>query len=155
MSLRLIMGRAGSGKSWFVLEDIKKSLRSGIKRPRILLVPEQFSFQAEKELAEVMEGEGVLEVQVLSFRRLAFRVFNEAGGLTRPHVHPAGKAMLLYRIMDTMKGKLRYFSRAAKRRGFAGTMGGLITEFKRYNVKPETLLGQPKKWGGRIPLPLK
>ena len=155
MSLRLIMGRAGSGKSWFVLEDIKKSLHSGIKRPRILLVPEQFSFQAEKELAEVMEGEGVLEVQVLSFRRLAFRVFNEAGGLTRPHVHPAGKAMLLYRIMDTMKGKLRYFSRAARRRGFAGTMGGLITEFKRYNVKPETLLEAAEKMGGENSLTLK
>ena len=48
---------------------------------------------------------GVLGTRVLSFRRLAFRVFNEAGGITYPHLHPAGKCMIIYRLLDKMKDR--------------------------------------------------
>lgn len=139
MSLKFIYGRAGSGKTRFCLNEIKSKLAAGATQPLVLLVPEQFTFQAERDLISVLETGGILKTEVLSFRRLAFRVFNETGGITYPHIHPAGKCMILYRILDKMRDSFQVFSRSADRQGFVNTLSTLITEFKRYNVTPEAL----------------
>ncbi|MBP7177064.1 MAG: helicase-exonuclease AddAB subunit AddB [Thermoclostridium sp.] len=139
MSLRFIYGRAGSGKTHFCLDELKTKIIGGDQTPFVLLVPEQYSFQAERDLIAMLKTGGILKTEVLSFQRLAFRVFNEEGGITYPHMHPAGKNMLLYRILDRMKGKLNIFNRSAEQPGFVGTLSTLITEFKRYNVTPRKL----------------
>jgi len=139
MSLRFIYGRAGSGKTRFCLGEIKSKLAAGTAQPLVLLVPEQFTFQAERDLITVLGTGGILKTEVLSFRRMAYRAFNEAGGITYPHIHPAGKCMILYRILDKMRDSFRVFSKSADRQGFVNTLSTLITEFKRYNVTPEAL----------------
>ncbi|NLY43132.1 MAG: helicase-exonuclease AddAB subunit AddB [Clostridiaceae bacterium] len=139
MSLRFIYGRSGSGKTYFCLNEIKSRIKENAARPLILLVPEQFTFQAERNLISVLGTGGILKTEVLSFRRLAFRIFNEAGGITYPHIHPAGKCMVLYRILDKMKDSLQVLSKPAKGQGFVNTLSILITEFKRYNITPEVL----------------
>ncbi|HHW47665.1 MAG TPA: helicase-exonuclease AddAB subunit AddB [Clostridiaceae bacterium] len=139
MSLRLIYGRAGSGKSRFCLDEIKSRLNSGQDRPLVLLVPEQFSLQAERNLIKTLGAEGILKAEVLSFRRMAFRVFSEVGGFARPHINASGKCMLIFRIIDELKDNLRVFSRSASQRGFVNTLLETISEMKRYNVSPEIL----------------
>ncbi|MGI6450001.1 MAG: helicase-exonuclease AddAB subunit AddB [Desulfitobacteriia bacterium] len=139
MSLRFIYGRSGSGKTYRCLQEIKERFESGAAYPLVLLVPEQFTFQAERDLIKVLETGGILQVEVLSFRRLTFRIFNEAGGITYPHVHPAGKCMIIYRILSKAQKELKVFARSAERQGFVSTVSALITEFKRYNVRPEDL----------------
>ncbi|HWQ71118.1 MAG TPA: helicase-exonuclease AddAB subunit AddB [Desulfitobacteriaceae bacterium] len=138
MSLRFICGRAGSGKTSYCLHELKTKIRSGVQ-PLVLLVPEQFSFQAEKNLIAVLESGGILKTEVLSFRRLAFRIFNEVGGITYPHIHAAGKSMIVYRILDKMKNDLKVFANAADRQGFVNTLTALFTEFKQYDITPEKL----------------
>ncbi|NJD04839.1 MAG: hypothetical protein FIA99_20070 [Ruminiclostridium sp.] len=138
MSLRLVYGRAGSGKTRFCLESIKNSLNN--KQNRIvLIVPEQFSLQAEKSLIRAAGKGGMMRAEVLSFRRLAYRVFNEVGGIARRHINNAGKSIILFRIMEKLKDKLCVFSGAAGQKGFANTMSRAIAEFKRYNLSPEML----------------
>jgi len=139
MSLRFIYGRSGSGKTHFCLDEIKSKMKEGITKPLILLVPEQFTFQTERDLITVLETGGILKTEVLSFRRIAHKVFNEAGGITYPHIHSAGKCMIIYRILDKMRDNFKIFSRSADRQGFVNTISGLITEFKRYNITPESL----------------
>lgn len=139
MSLRLIYGRAGSGKTSYCLNGIKSKIMDGATHPLVLLVPEQYTFQAERDLIRVLETGGILEAEVLSFRRLAFRIFNEAGGITYPHIHSAGKCMIIYRILDKVRGELKVFSKSADRQGFVNTLATLITELKRYNISPEDL----------------
>lgn len=140
MSLRFIYGRAGSGKSNYCLHSIKKRIEEDVKRPLILLVPEQFSFQAEKNLVEALEERTNFKVQVLSFKRMAYKVFNEVGGITAKHMNESGKSMLLYNIIEDNKNSLKVFKKAAKRQGFITTVSDIITEFKRYNITPETIL---------------
>jgi len=152
MSLRLIIGRAGSGKTRFCLEDIKARINEGAENQLVYLVPEQFSFQAERDLVSILETGGIIRTEVLSFRRLAFRVFNRLGGITYPHIHPAGKCMLIYRILDRMKDNFRIFSKAYEREGFVNTVSTLITEFKRYNVNPEHLAKACEQLGTDHPL---
>ncbi|UWG96270.1 helicase-exonuclease AddAB subunit AddB [Dehalobacter sp. DCM] len=140
MSLKVIFGRAGSGKSYYCLHAIKEQIkRKATGKPLILLVPEQYTLQAEKDLIAVLETGGILEVEVLSFRRLAFRVFNEAGGIAFPHIHSAGKSMILFRILAALKDELTVFAHSADRKGFVSTLSALMTELKRYHIGPEDL----------------
>jgi ATP-dependent helicase/nuclease subunit B len=152
MSLRFIYGRAGSGKTTRCLEEIKARLDSGAENPLVLLVPEQFTFQAERDLIRVLGRGGILKTEVLSFRRLAFRVFNDAGGITGPHIHSAGKCMILYEILDKRRDSLRIFARSADRPGFVNTLSSLITEFKRYGVAPACLEAAGTSLGADDPL---
>ncbi|HEY8499637.1 MAG TPA: helicase-exonuclease AddAB subunit AddB [Clostridia bacterium] len=152
MSLRFIYGRAGSGKTRFCLNEIKSRINDGTTRPLLLLVPEQFTYQTEKDLIKVLGMGGILKTEVLSFRRLAFRIFNETGGITYPHVHPAGKNMILYRILDKLRQNLNVFAGSTERQGFVNTLSNLITEFKRYNVTPDALLNVCGRFDDKNPL---
>jgi len=91
MSLKFIYGRAGSGKSRFCLYDMKSRIEAGQKNKLVLLVPEQYSLQAEKNLVHIMENKGTLQADVLSFKRMAYRVFNEVGGITSSYLNQASK----------------------------------------------------------------
>ncbi len=140
MSLRFIYGRAGSGKSYYCLHDIQTKLSTNHDSPLILLVPEQFTLQAERNLVNTIQtSERLYRAEVLSFRRLAYRVFNEVGGITRQHIHPAGRCMLLYRIMNELKDDLKVFNKAANQQGFVNTLSTSISEFKRYQITPDSL----------------
>ena len=139
MSLRFIYGRAGSGKTHFCLNEVKSRITVGATVPLVILVPEQSTFQAERDLITVLETGGILKTEVLSFRRLAFRVFNEVGGITYPHIHSAGKGMIIYRILDEMRDNFKVFSKSVDRQGFVNKLSTLITELKRYDINPTAL----------------
>lgn len=141
MGLRIVYGRAGSGKSSLCLEEIKIALNIGGECPLVLIVPEQFSLQAEKNLTRAAGSAGIFRAEVLSFRRLAFRVFSEVGGISRRHLNAAGKSMLLFKIMVSLGSELKVFSGAALRKGFTKTLSDAVTEFKRYDITPEKLAG--------------
>lgn len=141
MSLRLIYGRAGCGKSVRCVEEIEERLKSGEKKPLILVVPEQFSFQAEKSVVERIKGTGIINVEVTSFERIAFKVFNEVGGATRNHMDSSGKSMLIFSIMNRLKDELKLFGAAADQHGFVSTVSDIITELKRHDITPEALQG--------------
>ncbi|GLC31308.1 helicase-exonuclease AddAB subunit AddB [Clostridium omnivorum] len=139
MSLRFIYGRAGSGKSRRCLEEIKERVDSDFGKKLVLLIPEQFSFQASKNLINTVGERVATKAQVLSFTRLAYVVFSEVGGITRQLMNPAGKNMLIYRIIDEIKDELKVFKRAGRQQGFVNIIGDIITEFKRYDVNPDLL----------------
>ena len=107
MSLRIVYGRAGSGKTHFILNEIKSRIEESPGKKLVLVVPEQFSFQAEKNLISATKAGGILKTEVLSFQRMAYRVFNETGGITYPHIHPAGKSMIIYQILNKMCDKFK------------------------------------------------
>lgn len=139
MGLRVVYGRAGSGKTHLFLNELKSLIEKGAANPLVFLVPEQFSFQAEKSLISAIGTGGIIKTEVLSFQRMAYRIFNQEGGITYPHIHPAGKSMIIYRILDRLRDKFKVFSGACNQDGFVNTLSTMITEFKRYSVTPEYL----------------
>lgn len=141
MSLRFIYGRAGSGKTEFCLSDIKKRIEDNESYPLILLVPEMFTFQAEKSLLKRVHIDKNLRIQALSFKTMASRVFSEVGDLVHMHMKPCGRAMLIYRIIDEVKNDLKVFSKSARQQGFINTVSQIITELKRFEVTPDILKG--------------
>ena len=75
MSIRLIYGRAGTGKSELVLKEIKNDLKKNLTQKIYIIVPEQFSYATEKRLLETLDKGSSIKAEVISFKRLAHRVF--------------------------------------------------------------------------------
>lgn len=152
MSLRLITGKAGSGKTTYLLDEIRsRLLEKPLGAPLMLIVPEQATFQAEYALATTPGMTGFIRAQALSFRRLAFRVMQEQGGSAIVPIQEQGKAMLLHRILESRRDRLRLFRGGAAETGLVAGLSELLTEMKRYGIgaaKLQKLIDDRKGYGG-------
>lgn len=151
--MRFILGRAGTGKTSTCLAEITGWLqRDPVDGPPlILLVPEQASFQMEKALLTHHRREGLMRAQVMSFRRLGWLVFQEAGGTNRQYLDELGKTMLLRSLLLQQEKSLQIFHHLVREPGFVAKLAGTFKEFKSYNVTPSHLREQYNrlKAGGR------
>lgn len=140
MSLRFIIGRAGTGKTSYCLQEIHKEL---LARPRgpgiILLVPEQSTFYMERALVLLPGLGGAIRAHVYSFRRLAWRVLQEAGGGARTLLRETGKRMILRNLLNQRKDQLKVFHQVARQPNFADSLAQVIGEMKMYCVTPAEL----------------
>lgn len=139
MGLKIIYGRAGTGKSTFCINQIKKKINNSPNNKLILLVPEQFTFQTENKVLNAIGERYVLNAEVLSFKRLAHNVFNECGGATRTIMGDAGKSMLIFKVLEDLGDNMTVFKNASRQKGFIDIASKTITEFKKYNVNNEVL----------------
>ncbi|MFU7517612.1 helicase-exonuclease AddAB subunit AddB [Clostridium sp. HCS.1] len=140
MGIRFIFGRAGTGKSRFCLEQIKKKIENNTGDNRlILIVPEQYTFDTEKKFLDIVTEKGFLRGEVLSFKRMAHRVFEECGGRTDIKISDSGRNMLIYKLLRENGDNLQYFNRMSKEQGFSSIVSKAITEFKKYNISSEIL----------------
>lgn len=144
MGLRLILGRAGTGKTHACLEEIQGQLRLEplAGAPLILLVPEQASFQMEKALTAHQESQGIVRAQVMSFRRLGWLVFQEAGGTNRQYLDEIGKLMTLRSILLHQGENLTIYQSMIREPGFVAKLASTFKEFKSYNITPADLAEQ-------------
>src|SRR6056297_1827440 len=129
MNLNYIFGMPRSGKSNFVYNQIKKDLENTHKN-LILIVPEQVTYEKEKELINFLEVEGIMKVQIISFTRLEYKILEEVGGIKEKEINDYGKIMLLREIFETNRSNLKVFGRAYLKEGFLKNFNTLIKEFK-------------------------
>lgn len=134
--LKLILGRAGSGKTTAVY---RRMCGAGAERPQVLLVPEQNSHEAERALCKV-GGNGVsLYAEVLSFSRLANRVFLAAGGLGEAELDAGGRLLLMHRAVKSVAAQLTVCARSAGRASFLRSLIATVDELKSCRVSPADL----------------
>ncbi|SKC49070.1 helicase-exonuclease AddAB subunit AddB [Maledivibacter halophilus] len=139
MIIRYIFGRAGSGKTRRIFEEIKYKLKQGGQHKLLLLVPEQFTLQTEFDLIKSNELPGIMRVEVISFERLAYKVFDEVGGLKKIDINELGKIMVLKRLFDNHSKELEVYTKASRKEGFLENFCALITELKRNDIYPEVI----------------
>lgn len=142
-----ILGRAGSGKTTFVMEKIEEAAKQGNRV--ILIVPEQFSFEMEKAVFGRMDASLAMQVEVYSFTRLCHRVFSECGGMAGEYVSDAARQILMSLALGQVKDRLEMYSRQAKSMSFVGTMLRQVDEFKNAGVTPTQL----RQFSKETPLP--
>ena len=132
--LHLILGRADTGKTARVVEALRAHQKAGTRG--ILIVPEQYTYEAERLLAEALGG--LLGVQVFSFNRLTERVLS-LSGRARPFLSEQGHRMVIRRAIDRKKDELKLFSRAAESAGFAEELQTIFQDIKRAGLTPDAL----------------
>ena len=134
MSLRIIYGKAGSGKSNFIFEEINKKIKSGEKNKIYIITPEQFSFTAEKKLME--NKKSIINAEVITFNRMAYRVMNEIGGNIHSQLSKCGKAMLIYSILQNEKKSFNLLNKSDENIDVALRS---ISEFKKNEITVQDL----------------
>ena len=135
MSLRFILGRAGTGKTHTCLKEIQDQInkKPGNPFPLLFLVPEQVTFQMEVSLLTGLKG--TYRAQVLSFRRLAWHILSETGGISRIHVGELGKQMILRRLLIEKRKELKVFQQLTNYPGFIQNLSNAVCEAKQYSIK--------------------
>ena len=139
MSLEFVAGSSGAGKSYQVYSEI---IRESIEEPErqfLVIVPEQFTMQTQKEIVQMHPRRGMMNLDVLSFNRLAWRVFEKTGGNTLPVLDDLGKSLITQRVIGTEQKKLRVLGRTLSRQGAAEEMKSLISELLQYRVEESDL----------------
>lgn len=134
-SITFVSGRAGAGKSRYLRWAIAKGREAG--RECALIVPEQFTFEAEKELSEKLPG-GLMRVEVYSFTSLSSKILREAGEHTT-FLTAQGRYMVIRRAAEENKSKLRAFAGVYERPGFAAKCDDLFSLCKRCDTEPREL----------------
>ena len=100
MSLQFIFGNSGSGKSHYLYQQIVEESIRHPEKNYLVLVPEQFTMQTQKDLVRMHPRHGIMNIDVLSFARLAYRVFEETGGDNRKVLEDTGKSMVLQKMVQ-------------------------------------------------------
>jgi len=140
VALQFILGRSGTGKTTTVLNQIRTKLQENPGRaPIVYLVPEQMTFSSEYKLAGTPYLNGMMSAQVFSFTRLAWRILQETGGMSRKHLSSAGMNMMITKIIEEKKDELKVFQRSASKTGFISSMEDMLIELKRYCITPEAI----------------
>lgn len=134
MSLRIIYGKSGSGKSKFCFDEIAKLIKT--EKKIYIITPEQFSFTAEKKLMDAIDTRAVINAEVITISRMAHRVLQELGGSTKTQLTKCGKSMLIYSILNENKSNLKFLSKSDENIDLSMTA---ITEFKKHGVLPQDL----------------
>lgn len=137
--VRFVLGRAGKGKTRYIFDEIARRLTSDPGLKMILLVPEQYTLQAERDLIEHLRLPGLIHLEVLSISRLAERVFEETGGIKNVLINEQGRQMALRKVVGELGSKLAVYSRAVRQPGFIEQCADLMSEFKQNMVDPEVL----------------
>ena len=135
--LNFILGCAGTGKTTLLLQRLRAAAESG--RGVILLVPEQFSFEAELAVQRVVGPKLALGVEVLSFTRLCNAVFRALGGLSGIPVTQTGRYLLMSLAVSELGDRLRVYKKSRYSPAFLETLVGVFAEFKTAGISPRQL----------------
>ena len=139
MSLQFIFGPSGSGKSYHLYHHI---IEESIRHPDqnyIVLVPEQFTMQTQKDLVVMHPRKGIMNIDVLSFGRLAYRVFEETGGEILPVLDDEGKNLILRKIAGDYEDELSVLKGNMKKLGYISEVKSVISEFTQYDIRDEEI----------------
>ena len=134
MALQFIMGNSGSGKSHFLYQRIIEESRRHPERSYLLIVPEQFTMQTQKDLVMLHPDRGIMNIDVLSFRRLAHRIFEEVGSDRRTVLTETGKNLMLRRVAIEQKEKLQVLGGKMNRPGYVSEVKSVLSELMQYEI---------------------
>lgn len=139
MSLQFVMGPSGAGKSHYLYDWVTREALAHPKKNYIVLVPEQFTLQTQKELVMTSPNKGILNIEVLSFNRLAYRVFEETGEINRVVLSEVGKNFVIRKVAGDKQDKLKILGGNLKKIGYISEMKSIISEFTQYDIDMKTL----------------
>ena len=134
MAVQFIFGGSGRGKTYFLQHKIMEEAVNNPKKDYIMIVPEQFTMQTQKDMIKISPGHGIMNVDVQSFVRLAYRVFSETGVGNLSVLDDLGKIMILKKVLGQNKDELKYFGRNINKDGYISEIKSFMSELIQYGA---------------------
>ena len=151
MSLFLIPGNSGGGKTTFLFRHILEEAAENPSNSYLVIVPEQFTLETQRDLVRMHPGHSLCNVDILSFQRLAHRLMEEAGKSEKTVLDDTGKNFLISRIAEKHKDKLKMLGGALGRMGYIDEIKSFLSELMQYGLDPDDL-GRMEEEAGQLSL---
>ena len=139
MSLRFCFGPSGSGKSHRIYEEIMQRAAEEPGRNFLIIVPDQFTMQTQKDLVMRSDRDGILNIDVLSFGRLSHRILEEVGTKEMPVLDDTGKSLVLQKVAAYLKEQLPAMGSLLHKQGYIHEVKSAISEFMQYGISTQDM----------------
>ena len=139
MSLQFIIGSSGSGKSCYAYQNIIEQAGLHPEKLFFVIVPEQFTMQTQKEIIRLHPRHGVMNIDILSFKRLAYRVFEDLGIHLPVVLDDMGKSMVIRKVAGIKRKELGMYGHHLEQAGFINQLKSQISELYQYGITPPML----------------
>ena len=153
MSLQFYFGPSGAGKSRQLYEEITRRAQGNTKQNFLIIVPDQFTMQTQKDLVLLNDRGGIMNIDVLSFGRLTHRILEEVGGQEIPVLDDTGKSLVLQKVAANLKEELPTLGSFLHKQGYIHEVKSAISEFMQYGIGTEDvskLIDYAKKRGALV-----
>ena len=137
MSLQFYFGPSGAGKSRQLYEEVIKRAQQNHKQNFLIVVPDQFTMQTQKDLVMLTKQGGIMNIDVLSFGRLGHRILEEVGHQDIPVLDDTGKSLVLQKVAADLKEELPTLGTLLHRQGYIHEVKSAISEFMQYGIGTE------------------
>ena len=137
MSLQFYFGPSGAGKSRQLYEEITRRALENSKQNFLIIVPDQFTMQTQKDLVLLNDRGGIMNIDVLSFGRLSHRILEEVGGQEIPVLDDTGKSLVLQKVAANLKEQLPTLGSFLHKQGYIHEVKSAISEFMQYGIGTE------------------
>lgn len=134
MGLQFYFGNSGAGKSRRLHEDIIAWAGREPSRDFLFLVPDQFTMQTQVDLVAASSCGGIMNIDVLSFGRLAHRIFEETGYGSKPVLDDTGKSLVLRKAAASLKEEMPVIGKNLNKIGYIHEVKSAISEFMQYGI---------------------
>ena len=149
MSLQFLIGSAGSGKTTQAIDRCIRETQKAGHASCFLLVPEQYTLKTQAEVVRQHPNGGTMDIDIVSFPRLALRIFEELGTPEPILLDDMAKTLLLRKVAAEKEKDLGMFRRNIKRPGFLEELKSVLSEFWQYQIGEEELKGWYEKAGNK------
>lgn len=139
MGLRFYIGSSGAGKSYRLYHDVIAWSMAEKQTNFLIIVPDQFTMQTQKDIVTMHPHHGIMNIDVLSFGRLSHRIFEEVGGNDRPILDDTGKSLILRKVAGRLEPELKVIGSNLKKNGYIHEVKSSISEFMQYGIGSEEL----------------
>ncbi len=137
MSLKFVFGPSGSGKSRQIYQEITERAGENPGQNFLVVVPDQFTMQTQKELVLLNNRGGIMNIDVLSFGRLNHRIMEEVGREEIPVLDDTGKSLVLQKVAANLKDRLPVLGGFLHRQGYIHEVKSAVSEFMQYGIGTE------------------
>ncbi len=131
--LRILYGRENKDKAEIIFKNTRTK--------SIVLVPDQFTLEAEREAFRCLGTEGITDPEIISISRLGFRILSETGGIKKRRIDKYGRHILLTSVIEELaeKGELGIYGILAGKNSFTELVNNFLADLKQHGVKPNEL----------------
>ncbi|MCQ2548269.1 MAG: PD-(D/E)XK nuclease family protein [Clostridia bacterium] len=132
--INVYYGRENLNKEKFIFEKIKAE-----GNPAYVLVPDQYSLEAEKQALKYMGSDCLMDVEITNISRLGENLINKYGPKHVTFLDKYGRQILLDRIAKNSDGELKFYTKVKDRNLFIAELNNFISQLKQYGMDGDKL----------------